>query len=596
MRLKMRHRRIEGSCHGDMARRVLCRLCVACLYVRGRLVVNSRGVQAAGSGASTASARPTSPSAMLLLVLLLHAACVPLPPDTAAAAVARVRNGSTTEDALCGMLGPVGCANFCTSLSSDVCWNHYLSTLAVALDSLSIWLLLQSVHSMCVKAAEGPVACHNWALLEPLAAASRLDALCDASCDWSTGMPAEAVALVLKSAAMHGLEELASSPPASPPSFEPPGPSEAPPALVPRATALSPRLKRAYCSRRFDGSYCHEHVHERAHAYAAAPTEGAPDACHRMRDGCADYDRASLLGRCVGGPAAECIAEWDRQLAACLEAHHWTARRRQLAAGAEEQGAGEQGAGEQGAGEQGAGTSLHSAYAAAGSSVELLPPEIDLEPRGAVPPSEVWSFLSRSLDSAPMPSTPVDDAGAEAAVAFDRVLYNVSLRLGIAAEATPHTVSGLMAQPTGEAGRLAVRGVVIVFQGTMAPSDAPLSDAPVIQTPTSARGAGVQGSQGSASSTRPRLASSSHGLMATLASLGYLVLAPDGIGVWSGGGGAAPAQAHMHYRTLSLVAVEMLRGALAWLLRSPGRLRARRRPEVWPMCICICMCVRTCTT
>ena len=74
-------------------------------------------------------------------------------------------------------------------LQIDACWNIYLDVLASDreerfADSIQAWIVLQYALDSCAAAPSAASTCTDWAFLEPLETPYMLDQLCSSSCDW----------------------------------------------------------------------------------------------------------------------------------------------------------------------------------------------------------------------------------------------------------------------------------------------------------------------------------------------------------------------------------------------------------------------------
>ena len=216
---------------------------------------------------------------LTVVLIPLVTACVEIDVATAQAVAASAAQAATSAGSVCEALGsPAACNNFCRSLRSDACWNHYLGTLSPAMvgGSVKVWLLLNFASAICEEedAKRTPV-CQDWSILEPLEPSYRLDVLCKPSCAWPSMLAADAREFV-------------------------------------RWNETGSLGKDTFCARRFDGEYCRLLV---------SPDDSSVVTCDLLRDGCGTYFRSLHGENTYQQRLSACHAEARAARAPSVAAH-----------------------------------------------------------------------------------------------------------------------------------------------------------------------------------------------------------------------------------------------------------------------------------
>ena len=200
--------------------------------------------------------------------------------------------------------------NFCASLKSDACWNHYLLScrhFVVNGNSFLLWILLQRMLNQCVFASSlaAPAACSN-SSSSSHSHVFTLTRCARRECDWNAALtPNVRKSVLADPAALYVSASAGQS-----------AGSDAPPhQVVLNHTTPSSLVKQLFCSRRFGGAYCRlSSLADESHAEGDAAVN---DVCDLLRDGCAAYHRQRVLAGRIAHDASPCIQAFERQRSDC---------------------------------------------------------------------------------------------------------------------------------------------------------------------------------------------------------------------------------------------------------------------------------------
>ena len=183
----------------------------------------------------------------------------------------------------------------------------------------------------------------------------------------------------------------------------------------------------------------------------------------------------------------------------------------------------------------------------------LLPPEVSEDAAAPLDVSvqAVWAAAEAVFGGGAGSAAEAVAAAPAGRVAarFQRLWYTVQIG------GVQHNLTGLLVEPAVSEHR-PIRGIFLYSHGTKAPGDpavswlgGPLSDVAA--------------------------------LLALVSQLGFAVVAPDDVGL--GPSALTSHQAYLRHDVLSTVSIELLRGAMQSLMRTPSRFRPQRKPELWLM-------------